>query len=333
MAMSVTYVTVHGRLREETRGGVTTRYLGDTLGNVIKTTDTSGNVTSTTTYWPFGEVRTQTGTNPSPWGFCGVWGYLTDAVSRMYVRARHYRADTSCWLSVDPLWPDESAYVYSMNRPSQLVDTNGYSSFGGKAVGCPPSITTSLNALCKMLAGGWAPKEISEINDCVTKSAGKLGIACPKITPSIIKCLGNFCAAGYVGCNDPRLDCTIPGMFGQAISCELPPGGGHNLGSLIAIGWIIGYIPVESPMGGILICPENHNNGAGAGLGGVPGITDTLLHEMLHTCGIGHGLPPAHKPDQRPRGNTSCNGIASCCIYNIQVKRRKGDSCWKSTTW
>jgi len=29
MAMSVTYVTVHGRLREETRGGVTTRYLGD----------------------------------------------------------------------------------------------------------------------------------------------------------------------------------------------------------------------------------------------------------------------------------------------------------------
>jgi len=101
MSMSVTYVTVHGRLREETRGGVTTRYLGDTLGSVIKTTDTSGNVTSTTTYWPFGEVRTQTGTNPSPWGFCGVWGYLTDAVSRMYVRARHYRADTSRWLTVD----------------------------------------------------------------------------------------------------------------------------------------------------------------------------------------------------------------------------------------
>ena len=89
MAMSVTYVTVHGRLREETRGGVTTRYLGDTLGSVIKTTDTSGNVTSTTTYWPFGEVRMQTGTNPSPWGFCGVWGYFTDAVSRMYVRTRH----------------------------------------------------------------------------------------------------------------------------------------------------------------------------------------------------------------------------------------------------
>jgi RHS repeat-associated protein len=125
MAMSVTYVTVHGRLREETRGGVTTRYLGDTLGSVIKTTDTSGNVTSTTTYWPFGEVRTQTGTNPSPWGFCGVWGYLTDAVSRMYVRARHYRADTSRWLTVDPIWPTEPAYVYCRTSPATYIDPSG----------------------------------------------------------------------------------------------------------------------------------------------------------------------------------------------------------------
>jgi RHS repeat-associated protein len=125
MAMSVTYVTVHGRLREETRGGVTTRYLGDTLGSVIKTTDTSGNVTSTTTYWPFGEVRTQTGTNPSPWGFCGVWGYLTDAVSRMYVRARHYRADTSRWLTVDPLWPSKDAYNYVRTTPTTLIDRSG----------------------------------------------------------------------------------------------------------------------------------------------------------------------------------------------------------------
>ncbi|ARU44306.1 hypothetical protein CCB81_09170 [Armatimonadetes bacterium Uphvl-Ar2] len=128
MPMSVTYVTVHGKLREETRGGVTTRYLGDTLGNVIKTTDDSGNVTSETTYWPFGEVRTQTGTNPSPWGFCGVWGYLTDAVSRMYVRARHYRADTSRWLTVDHYWPFEQPFQYCSNRPVQYVDYLGLAS-------------------------------------------------------------------------------------------------------------------------------------------------------------------------------------------------------------
>ncbi|MFO0538496.1 MAG: RHS repeat domain-containing protein [Armatimonadota bacterium] len=127
MPMSVTYATVHGRLVEENRGGVVTEYVPDTLGNVIMTTDESGTVTSTTTYWPFGEVRTQTGTNPSPWGFCGVWGYLTDAVSRMYVRARHYRADVSRWLTVDPLWPAESAYVYVGSRSVEHADWSGTS--------------------------------------------------------------------------------------------------------------------------------------------------------------------------------------------------------------
>jgi hypothetical protein len=39
----------------------------------------TGAQTSSTTYWPYGEVRTQTGTNPSPFGFCGVWGYYTQA--------------------------------------------------------------------------------------------------------------------------------------------------------------------------------------------------------------------------------------------------------------
>ncbi|MFN7577134.1 MAG: RHS repeat domain-containing protein [Armatimonadota bacterium] len=125
MAMSVTYATVHGRLVEENRGGVVTEYVPDTLGNVIMTTDESGTVTSTTTYWPFGEVRTQTGTNPSPWGFCGVWGYLTDAVSRMYVRARHYRADTSRWLTVDPLWPHQLPYAYAAGTPVTITDPSG----------------------------------------------------------------------------------------------------------------------------------------------------------------------------------------------------------------
>ncbi|MFN7577766.1 MAG: RHS repeat domain-containing protein [Armatimonadota bacterium] len=130
MAMSVTYATVHGRLVEENRGGVVTEYVPDTLGNVIMTTNELGTVTSTTTYWPFGEVRTQTGTNPSPWGFCGVWGYLTDAVSRMYVRARHFRADTSRWLTLDPLWPSKDAYHYVRNTPTSLIDPTGLYEMG-----------------------------------------------------------------------------------------------------------------------------------------------------------------------------------------------------------
>ena len=83
MAMSVVYATVNGVLVEEDRGGVVTCYGTDTLGSVIKTTDASGAITSETTFWPFGEVRASSGTNPSPWGFCGTWGYFKDALTRL----------------------------------------------------------------------------------------------------------------------------------------------------------------------------------------------------------------------------------------------------------
>ena len=177
MPMSVTYATVHGRLVEENRGGVVTEYVPDTLGNVIMTTNESGTVTSTTTYWPFGEVRTQTGTNPSPWGFCGVWGYLTDAVSRMYVRARHYRADTSRWLAVDPLWPVESAYGYVGGRPTLYADPFGLSAcypprcidllFGeGLAKGAEASIDAAVKECLKKYFD--QPKKLRE---CIGKAS------------------------------------------------------------------------------------------------------------------------------------------------------------------
>jgi RHS repeat-associated protein len=125
MPMSVVYATVNGRLVQENRGGVVTRYVPDTLGSVIQTRDAAGNQSSSTTYWPFGEVRTQTGNNPSPWGFCGIWGYFKDAASRLYVRARTLRPDLSRWMTVDPLWPREKAYTYCYANPYAYIDPSG----------------------------------------------------------------------------------------------------------------------------------------------------------------------------------------------------------------
>ena len=124
MPMSVVYATVNGRLVQENRGGVVTRYVADTLGSVIQTRDVAGNQTSSTTYWPFGEVRTSSGTNPSPWGFCGIWGYFKDALTRLYVRARNLRVDISRWMTTDPLWPYQPAYRYA-NKPTTQVDPSG----------------------------------------------------------------------------------------------------------------------------------------------------------------------------------------------------------------
>ncbi len=133
MPMSVVYATVNGRMVQENRGGTITKYVADTLGSVIQTRNASGIQTSSTTYWPYGEVRTSSGTNPSPWGFCGIWGYLTDAATRLYVRARNYRADLSRWNTLDPLWPDESAYGYVNNGPVDQNDPSGRQSRRG----CP----------------------------------------------------------------------------------------------------------------------------------------------------------------------------------------------------
>jgi RHS repeat-associated protein len=127
MPMSVTYATVNGRMVQENRGGTVTKYVPDTLGSVIQTRDATGVQTSTAHYWPFGEVRTSTGTNPSPWGFVGNYGCLTDAPNRQYVRARYLRNDLSRWTTVDRLWPRGRRYTYAGNQPLGKVDPSGMS--------------------------------------------------------------------------------------------------------------------------------------------------------------------------------------------------------------
>ncbi len=125
MPMSVVYATVNGRMVQENRGGTITKYVADTLGSVIQTRNALGVQTSSTTYWPYGEVRTSTGNNPSPWGFVGTLGYFRDALNRLYIRARYYIANIGRWNTVDPLWPGESAFNYGLNEPVVYLDPSG----------------------------------------------------------------------------------------------------------------------------------------------------------------------------------------------------------------
>ena len=140
MAMSVVYTTINGVLYHENRGGVETEYVPDTLGSLIQCRDSSGNVTYTADYWPYGEVRTSTGSKSSPWGFVGLLGYLTDLAKRLYVRARHYRPNVGQWQTVDPLWPDEMAYVYSNSAPNLNVDMTGLE--------CTPDLVSQCSSTC-----------------------------------------------------------------------------------------------------------------------------------------------------------------------------------------
>lgn len=101
------------------------RYVADTLGSTTKLTDTSGAVTDSFEYWPYGEERSRTGTTAAPFTYVGTLGYYKDSSGRMYVRARTYLAKYARWLTVDPLWPDESPYGYAEGSPTLLTDPFG----------------------------------------------------------------------------------------------------------------------------------------------------------------------------------------------------------------
>ena len=100
----------------------------DALGNVRALVNESGVRAQTYTYWPYGEVRTSSGTVEQPLKFCGTWGYYTESASKQYVRARYYMQSLGRWQTVDPLWPGELAYGYVAGVVMSYVDPLGLQS-------------------------------------------------------------------------------------------------------------------------------------------------------------------------------------------------------------
>ena len=125
MAIKSSVMTMNGRIVSETRNGVRHFHTHDQLGITIALYDDSGTKTDSYTYWPYGEVRTRTGTTVNPFQFCGAWGYYKDSTGRTYVRARTLRTDLTRWVSVDPLWPGQRRHTYAASSPATRVVQTG----------------------------------------------------------------------------------------------------------------------------------------------------------------------------------------------------------------
>jgi RHS repeat-associated protein len=125
MPVSVVYTNVAGRVVHEIRGGAERFYGRDPLGSTAALYDEAGNKTDEWEYRPYGEVRSHTGSSPTPLTFVGTLGYFMDAATRYYVRARVYLASLGRWTTVDPLWPQESPYGYVGGMPNGRVDPSG----------------------------------------------------------------------------------------------------------------------------------------------------------------------------------------------------------------
>jgi len=124
MAMSVRYTNFGGRIVAEDRGGVKRGYVHDPQGNVIALVDDTGAITDEFEYWPFGELKSHTGSSETPFTWNGAHGYYTDP-TLTYVRARYYSTANAQWQTKDPLWPDQQAYGYAAQNPITNTDPSG----------------------------------------------------------------------------------------------------------------------------------------------------------------------------------------------------------------
>jgi RHS repeat-associated protein len=122
---TVRYTVVNGQVIAENRNGVRKTYVPDPSGSTIALLDDKQKITDTFSYSPFGELKSRTGTTPTPFQYIGTRGYYTDPNNRVYVRARTYQPNYARWMTVDPLWPGESAYGYARNNPVRWVDPSG----------------------------------------------------------------------------------------------------------------------------------------------------------------------------------------------------------------
>ena len=128
MAMRVTYIVLDGEIISENRNGVERDYLPDPQGNTVALLDNTQTKTDTFTYWPYGEVKTRTGTTPTPFQYGGSWGYYRDSSSRLYVRARCPDVVKGRWMTEDPIGfngGDWNLYGYIGQNSVSWIDPTG----------------------------------------------------------------------------------------------------------------------------------------------------------------------------------------------------------------
>ncbi len=152
MAMKALVTRVNGEIVAETRNGVRHFHAHDAQGNTIALYDDAGAKTDTYTYWPYGAVRTRTGTTVNPYQYSGAWGCYKDSTGRTYMQARTLRHDITRWVSVDPLWPEEQAYLYVRSMPTLDVDPNGMQGTIGPPAP-PPDPTDFIHSKCNCKKG------------------------------------------------------------------------------------------------------------------------------------------------------------------------------------
>jgi RHS repeat-associated protein len=297
------FLTMDGEILSQTRDGVQRDYLNDPLGSVAALLDSNQTVTDTFDYWPYGEERSRTGTTTTPHRYVGALGYYTEESGRIYVKVRHYQPEVGQWMSRDPLWPSESAYLYVEGNPTNWTDPSG---MAPQILGCGPQAKAFLSKICRYVRSYIDhPKRVNRMNRCISTFSTRLGRACPSVTKAKTECFKRWCTNG-------RIECYRRGQIP-----DHPRAGGYA-GVPGVVQCAPGGSPLElyDPRGGIRVGPnaaEDLQERSGPYPGEPQGysyglLSVTMLHEIGHKCGVAHGIEDREFARQ-------CNDIWSYCVY------------------
>ncbi|HET8574614.1 MAG TPA: glycosyl hydrolase family 18 protein [Candidatus Paceibacterota bacterium] len=129
--------------------------LTDGEGNVRYLTDSTGNITASFTYDPFGNIIAESGTTDSPFTF--QTEHTDEESGLTYLRARSYDPTTGRFISRDPLSgtienpATQNGYDYAEGDPINLTDPLGLSPC---AWGSLPGATISQGSIYGQYSGG-----------------------------------------------------------------------------------------------------------------------------------------------------------------------------------
>lgn len=200
------YCTMNGQLIGEYEGTRSTDYILDGLGSVIATFRSTGTIQNQYRYSGYGQQVYRSGTGTDPYFlWVGGWGYRTRGM--VYVRLRTYYEDAAVWTSVDPLWPDESAYGYVQSAPVSGVDPTGQSMDGDaacytrfKQYGECDNPMNVIKLIIDCGASGSVPCILAKASPVVDPRTGKCADCCVVCFPSCKK----YVDLGGVLCSGSR---------------------------------------------------------------------------------------------------------------------------------
>jgi RHS repeat-associated protein len=182
------YLQVNGKTYEKISGSSDQFFHHDALGSVIAISDTSGTITDTYEYDPFGKLLAHSGTAVNDRQFVGGYGVRDIGENRSIMGVRLYDAELGRFLQRDPIGfrsgdinlyryaesvgkPSINLYEYSRNNPLRWIDSLGLQEQECPGSGCSGEETFNCMARCI---------EQNRI-DVVASLATALGSAYPKV--------------------------------------------------------------------------------------------------------------------------------------------------------